>query len=94
MPLKGTSLHNVGPSPRHSERTPRWATSARTDARVDLKVCGLSEDRGVDCRLVLNSSRGEMMDVNVVRAVIPATIGASEGGINVTAGKTCLSKWS
>lgn len=42
---------------------------------------GLSGERGVDCKLVRTSSRGEAKEVIAVRAIIPDTSGtmASEG---------------
>ncbi len=81
MPENGTSLHNVGPSPRHRNDTPCLFTIARTDERTERSVWGLSGERGVDCKLVRTSSRGEAKEVIAVRAIIPETSGtmASEG---------------
>jgi len=77
IPLKGTSRHNVGPSPRQRKRTPCVRTSARTEVRTDVSVCGWSGNFGVDCKLVRISSNGESREVREARAVIPATKGTS-----------------
>ena len=87
MPENGTSLHSVGPSPRHRNDTPCLLTTARTEERTERRVWGLSGEGGVDCKLVRTSSRGDAKEVIVVRARIPAASGAmtSEG---ISGGRT------
>lgn len=93
IPLKGTSRHSVGPRPRHRKRTPCVRTSARTEVRTDVSVCGWSGDFGVDCKLVRISSSGERREVREARAVIPAARGMNVGE-GISGGSTFRRRWS
>jgi hypothetical protein len=57
------------------------------DKVTDLRVLGLEEDEGVDCRFVRTSSNGEaIVEMNVL-AVMPAKRGV-EADVVIKRGKT------
>ncbi len=59
--------------------TPCARTSPSREPRTDLRVCGVLGRLGVDWRLVRMSSKGETMELTMLRANTPAAKGTTDG---------------
>lgn len=90
-PLNGTSRQSVGPRPRQRYPTPCACMSPRTEASTERRVCGLSGERGVDCKFVRTSSRGDTHELTMVRASMPEKRG-TRAGKGRRGGRTLWSK--
>ena len=81
------SRHREGLSPRHSDKIPCRSMRIRIDDRTERSVCGCPGERGVDCKFIRTSSRGDEKVQITDRAVTPATSGARAGD-GIRGGKT------